>query len=145
MSADELLDALAALRRAVRRDAARPDELSSLSGAQVELVRLLRRRPGLSVADAARELALAPNTVSTLVRQLGDAGVLERRPDPDDRRVAHLDLAPPLRQTLEAWRDRRTETVEAALASVPAADRARLDAALPALAALTAALEGRSE
>jgi DNA-binding MarR family transcriptional regulator len=139
--ADELLDALSALRRAIRRDAARPEELRSLTGAQVELVRLLRRLPGLSVAEAAHELGLAPNTVSTLVRQLGEAGIVERRPDEDDRRVARLELAAPLRKRLEAWRDRRTESMEAALASLAGDDRARIVAAIPSLARLTEALD----
>jgi hypothetical protein len=34
-------------------------------GPQVELVRVVRRLPGVSVADAAAELRPAPNTVST--------------------------------------------------------------------------------
>ena len=76
---DELLEALSAVRRAVRRRADRPVELLALTGAQLELVRLLRREPGVSIADAAGRLRVAPNTVSTLVRQLADAGVLERR------------------------------------------------------------------
>ena len=36
----------------------------------------------MSVADAAAELGVAPNTVSTLVRQLAYAGVLERAGTP---------------------------------------------------------------
>ncbi|HEY1635005.1 MAG TPA: winged helix-turn-helix transcriptional regulator, partial [Acidimicrobiales bacterium] len=68
--ADELLTNIASIRRAGRRQAGRPVELSSLTGAQLELLRLVRRRPGVSIADAAQELRLAPNTVSTLVRQL---------------------------------------------------------------------------
>jgi DNA-binding CsgD family transcriptional regulator len=53
----------ARIRRAGRRYSGRPVELSLLTGAQLELVRLVRRRPGLSVADAAQELGLAANTV----------------------------------------------------------------------------------
>nr|WP_232320542.1 MarR family transcriptional regulator [Rhodococcus sp. WMMA185] len=44
----------------------------------MELARLLRRRPGISVADAAAGLGLAANTVSTLARQIVDAGLVER-------------------------------------------------------------------
>ena len=91
--ADELLAAMGARRRSGRRRAGRPEELSQLTGSQLELVRLLRRRPGISVNEVAHELNLAPNTVSTLVRQLVDAGFVVRRCQEADRRVARLDLA----------------------------------------------------
>jgi DNA-binding MarR family transcriptional regulator len=141
VTADELLDALATLRRAIRRIADRPAELADLTGAQLELVRLLRRLPGLSIADAARELGVAPNTISTLVRQLADAGFVARGVDSADRRVARLELAPAMRQKVEAWRDRRVEVVESALAALPALDRRRLEAAVPTLLHLGAELE----
>ena len=70
---------MGAIRRSGRRHAGRPEELSQLTGSQLELVRLLRRRPGISVNQVADELNLAPNTVSTLVRQLVDAGFVVRR------------------------------------------------------------------
>src|SRR6204780_1667961 len=91
--ADELLAAMGAIRRSGRRHAGRPAELSQLTGSQLELVRLLRRRPGISVNQVAEELNLAPNTVSTLVRQLVDAGFVVRRRQEAARRVARLDLA----------------------------------------------------
>src|SRR5580704_4188487 len=90
--ADELLGAMGAIRRSGRRHAGRPEELSQLTGSQLELVRLLRHHPGLSVNQVAEELNLAPNTVSTLVRQLVDAGLVVRGCQEADRRVARLDL-----------------------------------------------------
>lgn len=140
-TADELLDALATLRRAIRRTAGRPAELSNLTGAQAELVRLLRRSPGLSIADAARELRVAPNTVSTLVRQLGEAGLVAREVDLVDRRVARLRLEPAMQRTVEAWRDRRVEAVDRALATLSPLERRRLEAAIPTLLRLGSELE----
>jgi DNA-binding MarR family transcriptional regulator len=140
-TAGELLDALTTLRRASRRAAQRPAELSNLTGAQLELVRLLRRRPGLSIADAARELRVAPNTVSTLVRQLADSGFVVREVDIVDRRVARLFLEPAMQRKVEAWRDRRVESVERALATLSPLERKRLESALPTLLALGSALE----
>jgi len=129
VTGEELLDAFSAFRRALRRASRRPVELTSLTGAQLELVRLLRRRPGSSVAEAARELRVAANTVSTLVSSLVAAGVVVKATDPADRRVARLDLSPRARRSVEAWRDRRLELLEEALASLPAADSRRLAAA----------------
>jgi DNA-binding MarR family transcriptional regulator len=139
--ADQLLATIGAIRRAGRRQSGRPDELSALTGAQLELVRLLRRRPGVSVADAASELRLAANTVSTLVGELSEAGLLVRSVDPVDRRVARLDLAPPMRRSVERWRDRRVDALAAAFERLSAAERRRLEAALPCLEHLAGALE----
>jgi DNA-binding MarR family transcriptional regulator len=138
---EDLLDALSGVRRAIRRSTHRPAFLSSLTGAQVELVRLLRRRPGLTVAEAAAELRVAPNTVSTLVRQLVEAGFVARAVDENDRRVARLNLAPAVRNKVQAWRDRRIETIEAAVGRLSPDDRERIAAAVPALARLSRELE----
>jgi DNA-binding MarR family transcriptional regulator len=116
--ADQTLTAMASLRRATRRRALRPEELSSLTGAQLELVRLVRRRPAISVAEAALELTLAPNTVSTLVRQLCELGFLVRSIDPSDRRVARLDLRPEIRRKVDAWRDRRVDVLASAISGL---------------------------
>ena len=139
--ADELLDRLFTLRRALRRRSGRPAELSRLTGAQLELVRLLRRRPGTSVNEAAAELGLAPNTVSTLVGSLTRTGVVVRTVDAADRRSARLELAAPVRRRVEAWRDRRSDALGTALEELDAASRRQIVAALPALDALTRLLE----
>jgi DNA-binding MarR family transcriptional regulator len=117
---------MASLRRNGRLQAGRPVELSSLTGAQIELVRLVKRRPGVSVAQAAEELRLAPNTVSTLVRQLTDSGLLLRRIDPADRRVARLGLTPGMQRKVDAFSDRRIATLSAAIDQLPASDQRRL-------------------
>ena len=141
MKGDDLLDAMGALRRALRRDVERPAELARLTTAQLELLRVVRRSPGISVAEAAAELGVAPNTVSTLVRQLAEAGVLERSADPDDRRVGRLDLQPGMRRKVEAWRRRRSQMLERAVASLTPTERRRLEQALPVLVTLAEALE----
>jgi DNA-binding MarR family transcriptional regulator len=139
--ADELLRSLAAVRRTSRRHAGRPAEWLALTGAQLELARLVRRLPGVSVTDAARELRVAPNTVSTLVRQLVDAGVVVRQADPGDRRVARLDLADDIRKAIDAWRDRRVVALGAALDALPPDDRKRLSELLPLLTRVAVELE----
>lgn len=141
MTADELLDALSAIRRALRHGASRPTELAGLTGSQLELVRVVRRNPGVSVADAAAALRVAPNTVSTLVRELTGRRVLVRKVDVDDRRVARLELAPGMRRRVEAWRDRRTVALDAALGSLSKGERAKLEDALSALEKLAERLQ----
>jgi DNA-binding MarR family transcriptional regulator len=142
--AEELFDAVGLLRRLARRVVGRPWPMETLSNAQVELVRLVRRRPAISVAEAAAELGLAANTVSTLVRQLTDAGLLRRLADTDDRRVARLRLTAPAQRRVEQWRDRRTGLVAEAIANLPAADRRALARAVPVIAQLAVLLQAET-
>ena len=143
--ADELFAAVGQLRRQGRRLGGGPLHAGSLSGAQGELVRLVRRRPGLSVAEAAAELALAPNTVSTLVGQLTGAGVLARVSDPQDGRVARLTLTTPGRERVERWRDQRALAAAGAIADLETSQRADLERAVPIIARLAAALTSAAD
>ena len=142
---EDLLEAVSAIRRAVRRRVGRPVELSVLTGAQLELVRLLRREPGVSIADAAARLRVAPNTVSTLVGQLADAGVLERRTDEVDRRVVRLTLNPGIRRRVDAVRDRRVDALGEAMSRLSPDERKLLDEATPVLLRLADELQNEGE
>jgi DNA-binding MarR family transcriptional regulator len=133
--AEELLVEIGVLRRHLRR-AAGPWPLSSLTGSQSELLRLVRRAPGVSVAEAAAELGLVANTVSTLVGQLTEQGLLRRVPDERDRRVARLTLTDQASRQIDGWRDRRGAVVASVLDEMDSADLEALHAALPALAEL---------
>ena len=141
LAADTLLSTFARIRRAGRRHSGRPAELGSLTSAQLELLRLVRRRPGVSVADAARELGLAANTVSTLVRDLSEAGLLIRHVSAVDRRVARLELTAGIRGQIDAWRDRRVVALTAAIDELTDADRERLLDAVPVLERVAEQLE----
>ena len=137
--ADELLDVSGSLLRAARRSAGGGLRVE-LSVAQVELLRLVRRHPGLTVADAAAQLLLAHNTISTLVGQLAARGLLDRVPDDNDGRVNRLRLAPQAEQRMAAWRVRRLAAAAATVAELPPAEVAAVTAALPALRRLGARL-----
>jgi DNA-binding MarR family transcriptional regulator len=138
--ADELLAGVGAFRRGLRHTG--PDwPFGPLTGAQAELLRLVRREPGISVAAAAAGLRLAANTVSTLVSQLSQAGLLVRTPDPADRRVARLELTDATRDQLGRWRDGRVHALADALGDLPAEKRRLLADAVPVLAALTRTLD----
>jgi DNA-binding MarR family transcriptional regulator len=132
-TADELMRLVAGLRRLVRRRLRTDLPGSRLRGAQVELLQIVEARPTIGVAAAARDLHLAGNTVSTLVNQLVDAGMLRRESDPDDRRAARLVLTDAAGARLARWREARTRLVGDALERLPAHDRDALGAALPAL------------
>lgn len=103
---------------------------------EVELLRLTAVRPGLRVGEAAAELGLAPNTVSTVVTRLVEAGLLERVRDDADRRAAHLILSGDGRARMTTRRDLRRAVVAAALERLSEEDRATLAGAVPAFARL---------
>jgi DNA-binding MarR family transcriptional regulator len=138
--AEELTDAVAQLRRAVRRSFGSPWP-RFLTTAQLDLLRVVRRRSGISVGEAAHELAVAPNTVSTLVGQLTDAGLIERRTDGTDRRVARLALTPDARRQVDEWRSRRSAHLARAIEDLDEQERLNVRTALPALQRLAGELQ----
>ena len=89
----------------------------------------------------AAELHLAPNTVSTLVGTLSDAGWLLRTADPLDGRSTVLELTAEAERRVEERRDRRLGVLDEALARLPDSDRAKIESALPALARLLSELQ----
>ncbi|HLG93006.1 MAG TPA: MarR family transcriptional regulator [Acidimicrobiales bacterium] len=130
--AESLLDSVGTFRRAVRHAVGGVlDE--PLTGSQVELLRLLRRKPEVSVAEAADELRLAPNTVSTVVSQLIDAGLVRRSADPVDRRVARLSLTPTARRKLARWQSQRSARVAQCLSELSGSEREALAQAIALL------------
>jgi len=143
--ATELLGTISAIRRIARRAARLAWQDEPLPPAQSELLRLAAAQPGLSVADAAHELRLAPNTVSTLVGRLTAAGLLDRARAVSDGRSVRLSVTDKARRRIAGWRDLRAEVGARALDRLPASDRDTLSAALPALLRFAAQLEEGSQ
>ncbi|MEV6825918.1 MarR family transcriptional regulator [Amycolatopsis sp. NPDC051102] len=139
--ADRLLGTVQGLRRVVRRRVRIGLPGSPLPGAQIELLRVVADHPGIGVAAAARELHLANNSVSTLVNQLADAGLLQREADPADRRAARLEITAAAADRMAAWRRARTGLVADALAELSEEDIAVIELALPSLEKLVGILK----
>ncbi|MEV7086962.1 MarR family winged helix-turn-helix transcriptional regulator [Streptomyces sp. NPDC093085] len=133
---DSLAEALAGVQRTIRRRLRRTAPAAPLLGAQGELLRLVVDRPGIRVSDAAEELWLAGNSVSTLVNQLVLAGCLRRADDPADRRSTLLLPTPAGEARLLRWRSRRAALVRDHVARLTDEEREALAAALPALRSL---------
>jgi DNA-binding MarR family transcriptional regulator len=142
---EELADTLVGVQRLLRRRLRAGLTVPRLRGAEVELLRLVESRPGIGVSDAAKELHLAGNSVSTLVNQLVRDGYLVRERDPADRRAARLLLTGAAEARLRDWQRRRAVLVGRHLDRLDAADREALRAALPALRALADQLHEEAE
>lgn len=143
--AQELSDALAGIRRATRRRVRRQLGLEPLSGAQVELLRLVAKSPGIGVSAAARELSLAGNSVSTLVNQLVVKGYLQREPSATDRRAAVLTATDAGADRLARVADERLRLLTAELVRLDPQELAALSAALPALRQIATGLSEPQE
>ena len=140
-TADEVVGIVAAIRRISRRRLRGTVPGPILRGTQLELLRLVEIEPGIGVAAAARALHLAGNSVSTLVNQLVERGLLHRETDPDDRRAAQLRLTEQATTRLLDWRRARGQLISVALDRLPPADREAVAAALPAFRRLITELE----
>ncbi|WP_437014844.1 MarR family winged helix-turn-helix transcriptional regulator [Streptomyces sp. enrichment culture] len=134
------LPALArALDRQVGRDFAHPKPPE----AQLALLRHVEANDGVTVRAAAEALLMKPNNVSALVTQMTERGLLERRQDPADKRVAHLHLTPTARQRLTQVEQIMGAHVARALRALTDGERDALGSALGALGALGRHLQPR--
>jgi DNA-binding MarR family transcriptional regulator len=127
------LAALSAVRRTARRATRQTWSTEPLPVAQAELVRLVMAQPGISVAEAASELRLAPNTVSTLVGRLADQGLLTRHRGLSDGRSVFLTVTAKAQQRIADYRDLRAELTQHAMARLSPEDVSALANAVPAM------------
>jgi DNA-binding MarR family transcriptional regulator len=128
-----LTRAFGRISRALRYRTRAAHEALGVTDSEAELLRLLRRQPGLRVQDAASELGIASNSVSTLIKELTRLGLIERSADPLDARAACLRLTPHSESWLKEMGSTREEAVARALASLDVHDQATLEQASPAL------------
>ncbi|MBU3061786.1 MarR family transcriptional regulator [Nocardia sp. NEAU-G5] len=140
-----MLGAFGRFRRQVRRLAGRAFDQPGISDSQAEFLRLVARRPGISVKEVAAEMGLAANSVSTFVSALVKAELLVREQDSDDRRVMRLSLPASVQRTVDETRRRRHEIVAVALDDLSVGERADLIRGLAVIDKLTGLLHEREQ
>lgn len=85
---------LADVSRLMRRAFQQHLEGSSLTLAQARALVYVSRHEGVRQIDLAEMLEVQPITLARLIDQLTDAGLVERRTDPSDRRAYRVFLTP---------------------------------------------------
>jgi MarR family transcriptional regulator for hemolysin len=90
----DLLFLLHDVARLLRVDADKRARAHDMTRAQWGILVWLERQPGISQKELAELLEVEPITVARLVDRLEGRGVVERRPDPRDRRIWRLHLRP---------------------------------------------------
>ncbi len=133
----ELAKVLARIGRGLRYRTRAVREALDITQSEGELLRLLERRPGIRVQDAAIELGIASNSVSTLVKQLTRGGLVQRASDPLDGRAACLWLTPLSQDWVTRIGSAREQAIDRALEALDDSERAALQAAVPAMVHLS--------
>jgi DNA-binding MarR family transcriptional regulator len=108
-----------------------------MTRAQWGILIWLEREPGISQKALAEMLEVEPITVARLIDRLEARGMVERRPDPRDRRIWRLHLRPAAHAVLgEIDQQRREMTALLAGGMTPARVEALTDGLLEIKAAL---------
>jgi MarR family transcriptional regulator for hemolysin len=97
-----------------------------MSRAKWAVLARLDRFEGLKQAELADMLDLQPISLTRLLDGLSNNGLIERRPDPEDRRAKRLYLTPAARPLLEQLSILGEELTETAFAGLDEAEEAVL-------------------
>jgi len=90
----DLLFLLHDVARLLRVDADKRARAHDMTRAQWGILIWLERQPGISQKELSELLDVEPITVARLIDRLEARGMVERRPDPRDRRIWRLHLQP---------------------------------------------------
>ncbi|MFQ5479446.1 MAG: MarR family winged helix-turn-helix transcriptional regulator [Candidatus Binatia bacterium] len=83
--------------------------------AQLRILQLLSIRPGISVTEVARSLAITNASASVAIGRLADSRWIERYPDPADARRCHVKLSDEGRGVLAEFETLQLERVKTLL------------------------------
>jgi DNA-binding MarR family transcriptional regulator len=128
-TASDLNSAAIHLLRALRAT----DRAAGLTPARLSALSVLVFGGPSPLGRLARTEDVAGPTMTRIVDGLCDLGLAERRPHPDGGRLVLVAATAEGERVMRAARQARIDTIVAALRGLPAADRAAIAAASPAL------------
>lgn len=127
---DNVGSMLSQVSRLIRRSFDARARQIGVTRPQWQVLTLLERHPGINQGGLAEILEVEPITLGRMIDRLQDAQMVERRPDPADRRAWRLHLTPKGGQLVAQLRPLADETFALALDGVSAPDRETLMAVL---------------
>ncbi|MFT3716551.1 MAG: MarR family transcriptional regulator [Gordonia sp. (in: high G+C Gram-positive bacteria)] len=137
-----------ALRAAVTRlylSLRRNSPSSEMTAAHSSAIGTLTDHGPMRMGEFAERESIRMPSATALIDKLVHEGLVQRRPDPTDRRAVLIELTPDGRRTVDELRSRRDEVLTTALERLEPAERTTLEAAVPALTALLKQLENHDE
>ncbi len=105
----DLLFLLHDVARLMRVEADKRARQHGMTRAQWAILIWLERQPGISQKELSEILEVEPITVARLIDRLEARGMVERRPDPRDRRIWRLHLLAPAREVIHEIDDHRAD------------------------------------
>lgn len=130
--ANRLRPVLLKLARELRREV----HPLGVTGGQVTLLIQIWRNPGIGVRELAAREGVSPAAMSGHIRRLERSGLVERAPDPNDRRRQGVIVTSEGDRLLRSVKRRRTAWLSERLKALPPEDLDAVDAAVEALARL---------
>jgi DNA-binding MarR family transcriptional regulator len=103
---------------------------SGATGPQWRTLKILERHEGLNQGQLAELLEVEPITCCRMIDRLEEAGLVERRRDPADRRAWRIHLTEKARPVLAELHEIAGTMIETALQGLSAAERDALIASL---------------
>jgi DNA-binding MarR family transcriptional regulator len=107
----------------------------SLTLPQFRMLVVLETRGAMNISRLGEHLDVIPSTAMRMVDRLAAAGMLERGPNPANRREILITLTAKGRATVHQATERRRTEIARVVAAMPAAERSGLVQALHAFAA----------
>lgn len=135
--ANRLRPALLKLARELRRES----HALGVTGGQVSLLIQIQRHRGIGVRGLASLERMSAAAMSGYVERLERAGLVQRTPDPNDKRRHGLSLTDEGDRVLRSVKSRRTAWLAARLEQLEPEELAALDAAVEPLLNLVEELE----
>ncbi|MEO6092883.1 MAG: MarR family transcriptional regulator [Novosphingobium sp.] len=121
---------MAQVSRLMRRAFDERARLIGVTRPQWQVLSHLARNPGINQGGLAELLEVEPITAGRMIDRLQEAELVERRPDPADRRAWRLHLTTRGAQLLGQLRPYAQDTYELALEGIAEHERAELMATL---------------
>ena len=116
-----------------------------MTTAQLQIVARLKVRDGMTQAELASLLDIEPMTLSRHLDRMEAAGLVERRPCPNDRRARRVVVTDKARALLDPMRERALVLYEEAQAGLSPEERAALIAGLNTVIANLSAADAEEE
>jgi DNA-binding MarR family transcriptional regulator len=133
LSADAVAAELRPVLLRLARELRKETEQLGVTARQATLLWLVKRSPGLSLAELAGEEGISPPAMSGHVDRLERAGLIERERSRDDRRRVGLRLTEEGERLMRRVRARRTTWLADRLRTLEAEELEAVEAAVPAL------------
>jgi DNA-binding MarR family transcriptional regulator len=127
--ADRLHSAAIHLLRRLRRE----DDASGLPAPQLSAMSVIVFGGAITLGALANAEQVRPPTITKLVAALEEQGLVEREPEPQDRRVMRVKATARGTRLLHDGRRRRVASLATSLGELATADRAALARAIPIL------------